>query len=238
MRRSLVVVIMVLTFAGMAAAQDLPKLDLFAGYSALALASKDITHVQEALAGKFGPEVNVYGNKFFKKGATFSVAYNINDNWGVEANASYHEGRIMWADGITTGEITNSRLKIMDFALFIGPRYSHELSDSFTLITHVMVGANRFRTKPTLFIGTADETSLLGIPNARDDGLAIKGGAGLDYSIRDNLAIRVFQADFIWADNTIATNPTTYLSLKNVSFSGGVVYRISSIPFFGHLSGD
>jgi opacity protein-like surface antigen len=235
MRRSLVVVIMVLTFASMAAAQDLTKIELFGGYSVLIFASKDVTRLQNTVASEYGPLMNAYYSKIFKNGAAFSAVYNINENYGVEANAEYSNGNLLRADGrtvvlnadnTTTQALTDSRLRVTNFACFIGPRYALRTNERITPFVHVMVGVNRFRTQPSLKIGGVDETPLLGVPSNHDDRLAVKGGAGFDVKVRKNIAIRAFQADFFWANHSIATSPKTELSLKNMSFSAGVVVHL------------
>jgi opacity protein-like surface antigen len=236
MRRSLVAVIMVLAVASMAAAQDLSKVELFGGYSVLIFASKDITRLQSTVASKYGPLMNAYYNKFFKNGGAFSAVYNINENFGVEANAGYNVGNILRADGHTvvlnednntvSQAVTDSRLRVTNFACFIGPRYALRTNERVTPFVHVMVGVNRFKIQPSLEIGGVDETPSLGVPSMHEDRLAIKAGAGFDINVRKNIDIRAFQADFIWANHSIATNPKTDLSLKNLSLSAGVVVHL------------
>jgi opacity protein-like surface antigen len=184
--------------------------------------------------------MNAYYSKIFKNGAAFSIVYNINEKFGVEANAEYNVGNILKADGRmlnTDGSgsqvATSSRVRIVDFSCFVGPRYTvRTLNDKVTPFVHVMAGANRFRVKPSWGVGGVDETFLMGLPRSQDDGPALKVGAGFDVNVWKNLAVRAFQADFIWAKNHIATNPNTELSLKNVSFSAGVVYHVPELNLF------
>jgi hypothetical protein len=225
MRRSLVVIIMVLTVAGMATAQDFSKIELFGGYSLLLFSSKDVTRMQNKVASHYGPEMNAYYNKVFKEGGTASAAYNINDKYGVEVNASYNVGKILWADGKQRGEITSSKLKVSDLSFFAGPRYRHKLSDKVTAFVHVMAGLNRFMIKPSMLVGGV-ETFELGIPFNHANNFAIKAGGGLDVKIKESLSIRAFQGDFIWSEANLTTVPKTELSLKNVSLSAGVVWYL------------
>jgi opacity protein-like surface antigen len=234
MRRSLVVVIMVLTVAGMAAAQDLSKVELFGGYSVLIFASKDVTRLQSTAASVYDPLMNAYYSKIFKKGGIFSAVYNINENIGVEADAEYNVGNLLRADGYNlnedgtlTKELTkNSRLRVKDFACFIGPRYAFRFNERITPFAHIMVGVNQFGIQPSMVINGVDETNRLGVPSVHDRRLAVKGGAGFDVKVRKNIAVRAFQADVIWANHSLATNPKTDLSFKNVSLSAGVVFHL------------
>jgi len=226
---------MILTVAGMAAAQDLTKVELFGGYSILIFASKDVTRLQNTVASEYGPLMNAYYSKIFKSGGVFSAVYNINENFGIEANAEYNIGNILRADGhtvvlnqdnTTSQAVTDSRLRVTDFACFIGPRYAIRTNERVTPFVHVMVGVNRFKIQPLLGIGGVDKTPLLGVPSIHDDRLAIKGGAGFDVHVRKNISIRAFQADLVWANHSIATNPKMDLSLKNLSLSAGVVVHL------------
>jgi len=210
----------------LAAAQDLTKVELFGGYSILIFASKDISTLQARVASTYGPLMNAYPNKFFKNGATISAVYNINDNWGAECNTVYHSGNILRADGFMSGVRTNSNLKVTDFAAFFGPRYAVRTNEKVTPFVHALVGINRFRLQPALTVGGDFQTYRMGVPFTRDLGLAVKVGGGLDFRVKDYLAIRAIQADFVWNKNSLPTTPKTDLSLKNASFSAGVVFHL------------
>jgi len=225
---------MVLTVASMAAAQDLTKVELFGGYSVLIFASKDITRLQNTVASKFDPLMNAYYSKIFKNGGVFSAVYNINENFGVEANAEYNVGNMLradghdlQADGTLTKEMTRtSRLRVKDFACFIGPRYALRTNERITPFAHIMVGVNQFRTQPSMVVDGIDITPVLGVPAIHNNRLAIKGGAGFDVNVKKNIAVRAFQADLIWANHSIEMSPQKDLSFKNIRFSAGVVFHL------------
>jgi hypothetical protein len=229
MRQSLVVVFMVLMVAGMASAQDLSKVELFGGYSVLIFSGKDVTTLQGTVASHYGTLTNAYYSKFFKKGGTFSAAYNLNDNLAVEANATYNVGDILRAEGqsaIGGPKDIKSRLRVIDYSIFLGPRYSYEMNKKIKIFAHVMAGANRFSLMPSLTVGGAGHTAQLGVPYFHDDRFAIKGGAGFDVTVKKNIAIRPFQIDFIWASGNLPPDFYMDLSLKNINLSAGVVYHL------------
>jgi opacity protein-like surface antigen len=226
MRRSLIVVIMVMAAVSMAAAQDVSKIELFGGYSMLALGGRDITDLLNNATAKLPPTFTSTPSKFFKNGIAVSAVYNINQNFGVEANAMYNAGNLMKAYGTANGVMTNSRMRVSDFSCFLGPRYALRKNEKVTPFAHVLLGVNRFRLKPSYVAGGADQFYQLGLPYMHDNGFAVMAGGGLDIKVNKTISVRLIQADFILANNQIATSPKTDLGLKNVKLSYGVVFHL------------
>ena len=85
--------IVIVLVAGVAAAQDFPRVEIFGGYSLVRLGGSDIN----ALAMTFGRLVlagrTEYQNeKLLKKGFDASITFNANQYFGIEANFLYNRG--------------------------------------------------------------------------------------------------------------------------------------------------
>jgi hypothetical protein len=227
MRRSLVVVIMVIAAAGMAAAQDVTEIEIFGGYSTLLFGSRDTTNLVNTAAAALPPTFTVLPNKFFKNGGSVSAVINVTRNIGIEGNAQYNVNNLMKGYGTGNGVIANARLRVSDFSCFLGPRIALRKSERITPFAHVLLGVNRFGIKPSFSVGGIDRRFEMGIPTIHDNALALMAGGGLDIKVNKTIAVRLIQADFIMANNTIATTPqTTDLNLKNVNLSMGVVFHL------------
>jgi hypothetical protein len=228
MRRSLVVVIMVLAISGMAAAQDVPKIELFGGYSALVFGGRDIANVVNNAAHTLPPTISIIPNKFFDRGGAISATLNINRYLGVEVNSHYNAGNIMKTYGTINSIPTNSRIRVSDFSCLMGPRFALRKDEKVTPFVHVLAGVNRIRVKPSLVVGGVDETEHLGVPYNHENGFAVMAGGGLDLKVKKMISVRLFEADYIMAWNALATNPKTDLNLHNVNLSVGLVLHLGS----------
>jgi opacity protein-like surface antigen len=226
MRRSLVVVIMVMAAASMAVAQDVTKIELFGGYSALIFGSRDTSNLVSKTASTLPPTFTVLPNKFFKNGGSVSAVINVTQNIGIEGNAQYNVNNLMKGYGTLNGSIANARLRVSDFSCFIGPRIVSRKNERITPFAHILLGVNRFQIRPSYSAGGVDRRFELGIPAIHDNAFAFMAGGGLDVKVNKTIAVRLVQADFIMANNTIATTPKTDLSLKNVNLSMGVVFHL------------
>jgi opacity protein-like surface antigen len=241
MRHLLIAGIMVLAVAGMAAAQDFPKIELFGGFSILKLGGPDLAFsVFNKASGSLPSTLNEVSNKLLERGGTFSIAYNIKSDWGAELAYQYNNGNIMdiygsWDTfdwGTRCCEITNGRVRSSDFSVMAGPRYTIRKRERITPFVHALVGLNRFRIKPSLWDAGKDRSSLMNLSYNHDNAIGFMIGGGLDVKATKLLSVRVIQLDYFQAMNKIVNmnaaqggNPKSDLTLNNLMISFGVVYR-------------
>jgi opacity protein-like surface antigen len=237
MRHILIAGIMVLAVAGMAAAQDFPKIELFGGYSLLRIGGPDVD-ANVVSKAKSGLPSTLYEvpNKYFKKGGTISATYNVKSYMGVEVSAQLNQGNLLeiygnWDTfdwGTPCCQITNGKIKVTDFSLMAGPRFAYRKYEQITPFAHVLAGINRADMKSYLFVNYVDRTSLLNIPTDTVSGLGVTVGGGVDIKATDRISVRILQADYVQAFHKLKNIGSTVKSdfeLRNVVLSWGVVYK-------------
>lgn len=153
--------------------------------AALLLALPLIAQAQDA------PKVEVFGGYSYLRaddyfninndgidlhGWNASTAVNINKWVGIAADFSGHYGDITILPG--------SKADISGYLFLIGPRFSYRKHKVLTPFGHVLLGAARLHT------------SYLGSKNS-DAAFAMAVGGGLDATVHPNLAIRLFQTDYV-----------------------------------------
>jgi outer membrane protein OmpA-like peptidoglycan-associated protein len=126
-------------------------------------------------------------------GFGFSATYNFDAHWGLEADIGHN-----WAEqgsGSGVYESTGS----------IGPRFIWR-TDSANYFVHTMVSLNR-----------------VNVPGLNTwDGIGAVLGGGVDLPIRKWLALRLFEADWVWARHDYAdfAAPSNDNNLRNPTFDG------------------
>jgi hypothetical protein len=222
MRQILIVGVMVLAVAGMAAAQDYSKIELYGGFSMFRMGGGD-------LDDSLPPTLNVISYKFFTRGGNVSGVYNLNERYGIEAGAQYNNGNLMqffgnWPSATyPPGDATNGRIRYSSFSIAGGPHATLRRSEVVIPFAHVLAGVNHLRLKPSLFSAGVDKTSLLGVPFFTNNGFALIAGGGVDLKFRKNLAIRAAQIDYMRAFNKVG-NTGVNLNQNNINISFGIVY--------------
>jgi len=141
-------------------------------------------------------------------GLGFSTTYNFDAHWGLEGDIGYN-----WAahgSGSGVNELTGS----------IGPRFMWR-TDGANYFVHTLISLNR--------------VNVPGLNSSNGIG-AILGG-GMDLPIRKWLAIRLFEADYVWARHDYANfaAPSEGNNLRNPSFDGarlrtGLVFSWGGAP--------
>jgi opacity protein-like surface antigen len=159
------------------------------------------------------PKVEVFGGYSYLRtddridldlhGWNASVTGNLNEWFGVKADFSGH---------YTDHEISPGIKADINTHLFlVGGQFAYRKNDTWQPFGHVMAGAARTTFSPPRIIG----------PSSSDSNFAFVVGGGLDAHIAKNLAIRIFQADYVLIhDGDIDEN------FHNFRFSTGVVLRL------------
>jgi hypothetical protein len=242
MRHILIAGIMVLAVAGMAAAQDFPKIELFGGYSLLRLGGADLdANVLDQATVNLPNTIYAVSSKYFRKGGTVSAVYNLKPYLGIELGYQYNYGNILdiYGNYPTTPDVAagnmkfvsaNGMLRTTELALLAGPRFAYRKYARVTPFAHALIGANRFRIKPSFAAPFADTSSItMNLPNNFNIGIGVMAGGGLDVKVNKLVSIRAIQADYFRAYNKVWTNPKSELHLSNMKLSFGAVLHLDSL---------
>ncbi len=154
-------------------AQQLPKVEVFGGYSNL--------------------EANLNGSSFNVNGVNFSVAENLNSWFGGALDFSTHYG-------------TENGFKTNTQSMTYGPVFSYRKARNVVLFAHTLLGAVR---------GGPD---YLDISKPEERFGAYLGG-GFDVKVRSNVALRLFQADYLMTRFSRARQ-------DNLRLSAGIVFLL------------
>jgi opacity protein-like surface antigen len=173
MRHALITLLLCVT--GTMFAQDIPKIDVFGGYSYAN--ARNVT----------------LANRINLNGWSSSVAYNFNRWLGFVAEGSGHYGSQAITLPITCPLILpncNSRNVSQHIhTLTLGPRFSYRTNSRFTPFGHVLMGEG--------YDSETDNTPLGAAPfHHAKSSFVWKTGVGVDYALNPRLALRT-QTDFV-----------------------------------------
>ncbi|MBS1789376.1 MAG: outer membrane beta-barrel protein [Acidobacteria bacterium] len=133
-----------------------------------------------------------------------SAAINFTKYAGIVADFSGHYDTATLAPGV--------RADLSAYLFLVGPRFTYREHKVLQPFGHVLLGAARSTTKTLGPLGTV---------KFDDSAFAMAVGGGLDAKVHDNLAIRLFQADYVltrFNDD----------SQHNFRLSTGLVLRLGS----------
>jgi opacity protein-like surface antigen len=167
MKKLVGMVLLVFLMAGLAVAQDSPKVELFGGYQFL----------------------RASGNDFSKmlNGWRASVAGNLNEYIGVEASFTGTYGDFYDIDGLPDNPDTDVNARINNYTYLFGPRFTVR-NDRVTGFAHVLFGGSR------LSISAAASDPYSGFSS---NDFAWGVGGGLDLNFVEHVAVRPVQIDYI-----------------------------------------
>jgi hypothetical protein len=175
-----------LTAVPAAAQQEAPRVEVFGGY----------TYLQSNLL----PGCNC----FHVNGATGSVNFNVNDWFGLTAQAGVAR----------TGNVRSTGLNLQVFTYQFGPRVTYRREQG-TAFGHVLVGGGRAS-------GSLYRQQLSGvILTGKSDALTLTVGGGVDVNLSDRFALRAFQADWLHTRFANGSNDRQ----NSFRLSTGVVFR-------------
>ncbi|MDR0842258.1 MAG: porin family protein [Acidobacteriota bacterium] len=212
--------------AGSAVAQEVvPAVEVFGGYSLLKLGASidDIKGLQSDIptVGGDGVGWNINDSSFFlSRGASGSVAFNINEYFGIETAAHYHQGNVLEGSfGLPSPELPGTIVQtpfvfsMKNVSALAGPRLTFR-REKATVFAHALAGLDYWRlTGDFIVAGEHDSFS----DNSSGFGVAI--GGGFDVNVNERIAVRVIQADYYLTRHV-------QRQLNNMNLSFGIVFKI------------
>lgn len=198
-----------------AAAQDIPKVEVFGGYAIQRLGySDEQAQGMEDLLDYLGVTSNFETKRFMNKGFIGSVTYNLTEMLGVEADFRWHSGTVLEGNFDIQGIRGRVGAEYTDFAFLAGPRVAFRQNEAVTPFAHALVGIDRGEISA--------KASALGFSDSQemdsDVGFALALGGGLDWNVSRNFAVRLVQADYFMTKNWSET-------MNNFALAFGIVIR-------------
>ena len=108
-----------------------------------------------------------------------SAAVNFTKYAGIVADFSGHYDEVNFASG---------KVDLSGYLFLVGPRFSYRKNDILTPFGHVLLGAMRAHATAFTPAGKIKDN---------DSAFAMAIGGGLDAKVHKNVAIRIFQTDYI-----------------------------------------
>jgi opacity protein-like surface antigen len=142
---------------------------------------------------------------FGMHGGSGSVAYNLNDWFGLVADVG----------GYHASNVKNSNLDLTVFTFMFGPRFSYRKNEKLVPFAQILVG------------GGHAGGSLYDPPANTAGGhyaFAATAGGGLDIKVHPNVAIRLFQAEYLFSRFKNGVNDRQ----NNLRVTTGLVFRFGS----------
>jgi opacity protein-like surface antigen len=123
-----------------------------------------------------------YSEGLQTNGGTGSVAFNVNNSWGIVAELG----------GYNSSTVSSAGGKDISFASYLfGPRYSVRKWDTVTPYLQTLFGG--VKGNNALTVGA---NNLTGQFQSDKNAFAWTIGGGMDAKVTDHLAVRVFQAEY------------------------------------------
>jgi hypothetical protein len=203
MKRLLLAALLCVLVGFVLVAQDVPKADVFLGYSFL--------------------RVNTASSipAFTMNGGLGTLGLNINNHVGIEAEfGGYHNGNI-----------NNHQFDTTAFTFLFGPRLSVGRSKRFDPYIHALFGGIRGTTSvfvaPTTGTGTTSGGSR---PSVSQANYAMAAGGGIDFRVSKLITLRALQLDYFMTrfETPNPANPTGPTSNKNnhdLRFAAGLMFN-------------
>ncbi len=186
MRQVLYSAIVVVLVAGVAAAQDFPRVEILGGYSLLKLGG-DVDDVINDFESGAPAEMDISDSKLFKRGFNASIAFNANEYFGIEAGFLYNRGDLVEASGTVEGDSIDAKLKAWHFAFMAGPRFTYRKNEKVTPYAHALFGVDHFNLEPTLNVNGEDNSSEVSEFSGSDNGFGMAVGGGIIVHLRKRL---------------------------------------------------
>jgi len=224
MKKMLFAIALTALAAGTAAARDeieeIPAIEIFGGYSLLKMgaSNENIRPFQEELYAGVGSAPAIDNSSFFlSRGATGSVAFNLNEYFSVVTDARYNQGGLMEGSFEVLSQLgrvwTPLVVGIKNVSALAGPKVSFRKKQG-TAFVHALAGLDYWRLNGD-FTLDGEKQSYKG--SKYGPGIAI--GGGVDLNVNEKFAVRVIQADYYMARQMKRW-------MNNVNLSFGIVLRI------------
>jgi len=228
MRKLVYVVFLMFLTAGMAAAQDFPKVEIFGGYSLMKIGGSDINELYdywETAPDEYSPCTS----KWFKTGLNASSTFNLNEFFGIEAAFQYNRGtmfEISYSDSMDDLDF-NAKQKASLFSFMAGPRFAFRGNERITPFGHFLLGFTYTSLTPEgscmqdgsdCFDDLMEEAQIF---EDTDTGFTFAAGGGLDVNVTNVFAVRVIQFDYIVSSIEDG-------AVHNMNFAFGAVFRLGN----------
>jgi opacity protein-like surface antigen len=208
MKRSVgALALLALALASPVFAQEVPEVEVFAGYS--------------MLQSDPGASFTRSGQP---QGWNASITYNLNRWIGIEADASGHY-RSERLESVGPGGLSVNRVSTRTHSLLAGPRFTYRAGKPIAPFVHALAGVSQTAVEGSAevysgggsFFGLEPPQRFSYAYRVRD--LTTAFGGGFDVKINDKLHWRAFQADYVrrWGQG---------FSRNNMRVSLGPVFRI------------
>jgi opacity protein-like surface antigen len=192
-------------------AQEVPKVDVFGGYS----------YVRADLGDDFG---NLSGNLHGWNG---SVTYNFDRLLGIKADFSGQTGGKTVSIPITGSLATtqfDTRPSYLSF--LFGPQLTYRKKEKVTPFGHILLGGvmrkARFPIGATQTIDPTTTTTSVSFIEESDIGFGVAFGGGMDVRLSKRASLRAFQVDYLLSRVSGGTQ-------SNIRVGTGLVLRFGRI---------
>ncbi len=202
MRKFIALAVIVLAAVTVAAAQEVPQVEIFGGYSLFHYDKMDADSLvlgAGAPPGSFSINQNLHG----WEGA---VQFNVNKWFGAVADFSGHYGTPVDITGV--GSVTGH-----SYNFLFGPQVNVRGGKAKGFV-HVLFGGNNF---------AFNDNPTLGITGGSDNAFAMAIGGGVDVNVTKMVAVRVGQFDYIYTNHNLGLDLGHQ---NNFRFSAGLVLNL------------
>ena len=214
-------VALILLVTGTVAAQDVPAIEVFGGYSVLKLgmSNSDINMIQDDIHDVDGGWNVIASSFLLSRGANGSVAFNINEHFGIAGDVRYNQGDLLEGTfGLNSPELpvtvrTPFVIGMKSVSALAGPRFSLR-NEHATMFVHALAGLDYWRLSGKFAVAGEDYST-----SANNSGFGVAVGGGFDVNVNEKIAVRVIQADYYFTKHMERR-------LNNVSLSFGIVFKI------------
>ena len=209
MRKFIVVAVMLLAMGAVAAAQDVPQVEIFGGYSLFHFDDQGAETLVVGLAPGSSVNKNVHGFEF-------SGQVNVNKWLGIVGDVSGHYGTLI--DVAATPAPTPAfGVSGNIYNFLFGPQLNYR-TEKATVFAHALFGGNR--------LGINAIGAPFSSPALSDTGFGMGIGGGLDVNAGKKFAIRVGQFDYIFSNHTFTQYGLNVPHQNNFRFSAGIVLKL------------
>jgi opacity protein-like surface antigen len=205
---------LVLGLCGLSHAQDVPRVEVFGGYSYL---NGDVSAANPIL-NLLG--LSSVGDRLSLNGWDASASVNFNRWVGVEADLSGHyKGDCEGLSGLTC----------KDLAFMGGPRITYRVG-KITAFGHGLFGGDTLSasTNTNLITGASDVSASLS-----NTSFALAAGGGVDYAVTNRISVRLGQADYFLTrhfNDIGAPNQNNFRVSAGIVFTFGGTHEVVSRP--------
>lgn len=206
MKKCMLAMALILISGLSAVAQDVPKVDIFLGYS-MFRANSD-----QGIAA------------FTMNGGIGTLGWNFNSHFAAEFEFA----------GYSTGLINGYNLDTTNLTYLFGPRFSVSRKSKVDPYVHFLFGGDRLTTSGTPNAqACSGSTCLPTYLAASQNNFAMAIGGGLDIKMTKHLELRPVQLDYLltrFETITIAnpTGPTSNHNQNNLRYSAGIVFNFGA----------